>query len=284
MDLSKILDSGSIQVTKPIFATNYLYVRSDRKPWNDPDLRRALALLLPWEQMREVTEYHLVPADSLIPPIQGYPKITGIAKQDAAKAKELLAASGHKDGSGLPELRLMLTDGEDHKALAATLSQAWQAAGIKVRVEAVPGARYFDSLKSGEYDVASMSWIGDFSDPMTFLQMWTSDSNLNDAKYADKEYDKLVKRSMSEEGSARMKTLSEAERVLLDSGSCMPIFHSISVNVISTDTVGGWYNNPLDVHPFKFLNFTSSPPVQGVVMAPPSSLFLSGFPGILARK
>jgi peptide/nickel transport system substrate-binding protein/oligopeptide transport system substrate-binding protein len=72
---------------------------------------------------------------------------------------------------------------------------------------------------------------------------------------------------MTEEGAKRLKTLSEAESVLLDSGACVPLYHSLAINVISTDSIGGWYNNPLDIHPFKFIHFISEQPIDGIIKA-----------------
>lgn len=268
MDWALLFDSSARQITKPMFSTNYLYFRSDEKPWNDERVRRALVLLLPWPQIRNPDRY-FVPADSLIAPIQGYPNVTAPTVQDEDEAKALLEKAGHKGGAGLPEAVIRLADTEDHRALAKTIQDAWASAGVKSRIENVPTDAYFQSLKKDDYTLGSMTWIGDFADPLTFLQMWTSDSNLNDAKFSNKTYDKLIAASMSQEGSARMKTLSEAEKYLLDSGACIPLYHSIALNVISTDAVGGWYSNPLDIHPFKFMRFISHPPVPGVVMALP---------------
>jgi oligopeptide transport system substrate-binding protein len=268
MNWDMLFDMSARQVTKPLFSTNYLYIRADEKPWNDERVRRALVLLLPWPQIRNPERYY-VPADSLIAPIQGYPKVSGPTVQDEDEAKALLAKAGYPDGAGLPEAVIRLADSEDHKALAKTIQESWAAAGVKARIENLPSDEYFQSLKKKDYTLGSMTWIGDFSDPLTFLQMWTSDSNLNDAKYSSKAYDKLIAASMAQEGNARMKTLSEAEKQLLDSAVCIPLFHSIALNVISTEAIGGWYSNPLDIHPFKFLRFIASPPVQGIVLALP---------------
>jgi peptide/nickel transport system substrate-binding protein/oligopeptide transport system substrate-binding protein len=110
-------------------------------------------------------------------------------------------------------------------------------------------------LKGTDYTLGTLTWIGDFADPLTFLQMWTSDSNLNDSRYADEEFEDYIKRSMSEGGEERYKTLSEAEQFLLSQGVVLPISHQPAWNVIDLSAIGGWYPNPLDIHPFKFLNF-----------------------------
>jgi peptide/nickel transport system substrate-binding protein/oligopeptide transport system substrate-binding protein len=266
MNLDKILDVGTINVTRPLFSTNYLFFLCDKKPWSNADLRKALLLLLPWDQIRSQERY-TVPADTLVINLQGYPKASGITKTDIDQAKKLLAKAGFKNGKGLPEIVIHLPEGESQKDLADLCIKAWADAGIKARFDAVDPATYFNSLNTHDYTIASMTWIGDFADPLTFLQMWGSSSNLNNAAYSDKRFDDLITRSMTEEGAKRLKTLSEAESVLLDSGACVPLYHSLAINVISTDSIGGWYNNPLDIHPFKFIHFISEQPIDGIIKA-----------------
>jgi ABC-type oligopeptide transport system substrate-binding subunit len=139
--------------------------------------------------------------------------------------------------------------------------------GIPVKIEVFPFDKYFDSLKDSAYDVGSSTWIGDFADPYTFLQMWRRDSNLNDAHYDDPDYEKLINRSMEEQGDARWKTLSEAEELLLSRGTVLPISYSFALNIVDKSELGGWYSNVLDIHPFKYFYFKSFRPLPGVAHA-----------------
>ena len=50
MDLGALLAQGSIQVGL-MFSTHYWFFDCGTSPWNDADLRRGLALLLPWDQI-----------------------------------------------------------------------------------------------------------------------------------------------------------------------------------------------------------------------------------------
>ena len=138
---------------------------------------------------------------------------------------------------------------------------------MPVRVEVIPYNRYFQAMKDPGYSVGSSTWIGDFADPYTFLQMWRRDSNLNDARHSDEDYEKLIEKSMLEEGERRLATLAEAETLLLDRGSVLPISYSPAVNIVDTNELDGWYPNALDIHPFKYLEFRAFRPLPGVVRA-----------------
>jgi peptide/nickel transport system substrate-binding protein/oligopeptide transport system substrate-binding protein len=264
VDLDKLTDLSGI-VVNPMFATHYYFIRSIHKPWDDWRIRRAMVLALPWDKMREG---HTIPAETLIYPITGYPKIEGIDMPNMEEARKLLAEAGYPDGKGLPELVIRLTPSMEAARIGGIMSASWmEELGIPVRIEVFPFDKYFDSLKDNNYDVASSTWIGDFADPYTFLQMWRRDSNLNDAHYDDPDYEKLIIRSMEEQGDARWKTLSEAEELLLNRGTVLPISYSFALNIVDKSELGGWYSNVLDIHPFKYLYLKAFRPLPGVVRA-----------------
>jgi oligopeptide transport system substrate-binding protein len=257
MDLDALLDRA-IQAN-PMFGTHYWFFAAGRDPWSSADLRRALALLLPWPEMRSRDEY-LIPAPTLVLPFEGYAKAKGIDKADAEEAKRLLEKSGHPGGEGLPPIVMLTPDNDDSKRVAGLMKAAWEKLqGVKVEVRLVPAGRYFDLVRAGPaasgYDLALTTWIGDFADPLAFLQMWTSDSNLNDAGLADLEFDGLLSDASAKDGANRLEALAAAETRLLGGAAVLPIYHSIAVNVVDPAFVLGWYANALDIHPFKYLAF-----------------------------
>jgi peptide/nickel transport system substrate-binding protein/oligopeptide transport system substrate-binding protein len=259
ISLESLSDRGGI-VVNPMFATHYYYIRSTG-PWQDHRLRRALTLALPWKEIREG---YFLPAKTLIYPISGYPEIDGMEEGDAEEARRLLEEAGFPRGVGLPELIIRITPAEDQDRIAKLMAAAWMQLGIPVKLDVIPYNRYFQSLKQGDYNIGSTTWIGDFADPYTFLQMWRRDSNLNDAFNNDPEYEELMERSMTEDGTTRMETLSEAEQILLDRGTVLPVSFSPALNVIDTDEIEGWFPNAMDVHPFKYFRFKTVKPLPGV--------------------
>ncbi|GMO17496.1 MAG: peptide ABC transporter substrate-binding protein [Termitinemataceae bacterium] len=261
-----IKDRSGIEVN-PIFATHYYYIRSAHEPWSNHKVRRALALALPWQEIR--SGYYL-PAKTLIYPISGYPEVSGISAADVKEARRLLTEAGFEGGAGMPMLVLRISPGRESERIGKLMSNAWtDALGIKVKTEVVPFPKYFDSLKQDNYDVGFSTWIGDFADPYTFLQMWRRDSNLNDARYNDSDYEQLLERSMSEDGEERFKTLSKAEKLLLERGTVLPISYSYAVNIIDMAELEGWFRNILDIHPFKYLSYKNPEPLPGVVLLRP---------------
>jgi peptide/nickel transport system substrate-binding protein/oligopeptide transport system substrate-binding protein len=259
MDFNALLGQRAIQVDR-MFGTHYWFFDCGKDPWSDRDARRALALLLPWDALRSKDKY-LAPADTLVLPLANYHSAKGIEAADQEEAMRMLEKSGHKNGSGLPPIVLLLPAGNDDNArVAALMKDAWEKLpDLTVELKTVPAASYFSVVRSGPdaggWTLASTSWIGDFSDPLAFLQMWAADSNLNDARYDDPEYDRLLAAAASKSGTERLDALGLAETRLLSGAAVLPLYHSMAANVVDTDFVIGWYPNALDIHPFKYLVF-----------------------------
>jgi oligopeptide transport system substrate-binding protein len=259
MDLAALLSQGSIQ-SGLMFSTHYWFFDSATPPWDDRDVRRALALLLPWDELRSKDKY-LAPAATLVLPFSSYQSAKGIASADRDEAMRLLEKSGHKGGSGLPPLTLLLPEGsEDAKRVAGYMKDSWEALpGLSVLLKTVSAGSYFSTVRAGAaaggWTLASTSWIGDFADPLAFLQMWAADSNLNDARLSDPEFDRLLGAAALKTGDDRLEALALAETRLLSGAAVLPMYHSLAANVVDTDFVDGWYPNALDIHPFKYLAF-----------------------------
>lgn len=255
------IDTPEQIVINPMFATRYFYIRAAEGPLSNPSVRRALALLVPWQEVRS-DQHHYLPAATLVPSVPGYPDVEGISERSIAEAESLLEEAGYPQGDGLPEIVMRLPESSrDNREATMILEALREQLETEVTMDPVPFERYYESLEDDDYTIGTLSWIGDFADPLTFLQMWTSGSNLNDAGFRDATYDELIRTSMGQTGRERYDTLAEAETLLLNDAVVLPISHSPALNLIDTEQISGWYPNPLDIHPFKHLGFrTPEPP------------------------
>ncbi|HEY9593849.1 MAG TPA: peptide ABC transporter substrate-binding protein [Spirochaetia bacterium] len=252
-----------------MFGTTYLYFVCDRQPWSDWRVRRGLALLVPWDKVRTKDLFYY-PSEQLIPSIPFYPEVKGIAAQDIAEAKKLLADAGYPEGKGLPTLVVKVSaDNQTMNTIVQTMADAWKSLiGLDVSVKQVDSADYLAETRKGDFTLAVSTWIGDYADPLTFLQLWTTGSNLNDAHFSDADYDKAVDEAISiMDNRKRYRRLGDAEQLLLTKAAVLPLDHNPAINLINTDAVGGWYSNPLDIHPFKFLTFKARATPPGIAMA-----------------
>ena len=76
---------------------------------------------------------------------------------------------------------------------------------------------------------------------------------MNDSGWKNEAFDDLLEKAAVAGESERLKLLGQAENILLDEGMIMPLYRSVSSNLIDLSEVGGWYSNAFDIHPLKYL-------------------------------
>lgn len=147
-----------------------LNVNSGRKPFDNADVRRAIALSLNRDEIVQGAFLGMAKPSAQIPPsLPGALPLSDLANQtrDVAKAKELLAKAGFPNG-----LKITL----DHLAGYATyldrFSQLVKSqlaeAGIEVAIEANQNSVWLDHQNNAKYDI--MDNVYSFNgDPMTLL-------------------------------------------------------------------------------------------------------------------
>ncbi len=251
-------------VANRLFGTTYFVFKSSDPPFDDARVRRALVLMIPWETVRTPQRVGF-PTSGLVPRTANYPAVEGIPAADMRTARRLLEQAGFADGTGLPPITVTVA-GAWAAALAADLETAWESnLGIDVTVAMIPEYdQYLGEVKAGNFTLTISSWIGDFIDPISFLQMWTSSSNLNDAGYASRDYDRIIDRAIGSTGLDRLQLLAEAEELLLQDAVILPVNHLVSHALIDLQRVSGWSPNLLDIHPFRYLGFRRADLPAGV--------------------
>src|SRR5437867_2749445 len=102
-----------------------------------------------------------------------------------------------------------------------------------------------------EYDTTRSSWIGDYNDPNTFLDMFMSNNGNNRTGWKSARYDQLVREGNSlVDKTKRAAKLREAETLLVrDEVPILPIFFYQSIHFWKSNEVHGIYYNILDEHP-----------------------------------
>ena len=252
----KIYNKNSTKVFAE-FAVQYLFLKTNRFPWNKQEFRNALMTATPWEELRKGC---FIPATTFVYPISPYPKNIGLDETDQDEAilmmKDARTKYNVSQDTQLEIIFALPSENETMKKQAELLAKAWEPLGVKLTVQTTSASRYNHNIKNMSADIFGYTWIGDFADPISFLELFRTGSSLNVSGYSSKEFDDLlVMSSQADTTEDCYKILAKAEQILLDDGVIMPIQHPISVHAIDLDCVGGWSVNALDIHPLKYLYF-----------------------------
>lgn len=263
INLNSVSDLETINVN-PLFATTYYYFNAEYREYKNTQVREAISLLIPWSSIRE-NQY--IPATTLVPSLSNFPKNNLESIVDVEKALKLLQDAGYTKGRGLSDIIISVPEHSYNDDYIAKLikSSVEEHTDITVIIKKTPYPDFFTINRSEEFTLSTLSWIGDFADPLTFLEMWTKDSNLNDSRYNNSEFDDLIENSSNLSQDERYKELSKAERILLNTFIVFPINHSPGINVIDRRYIENWYPNTLDIHPYKYLRVVDKQVIPGLI-------------------
>lgn len=170
---------------------------------------------------------------------------------------ELLEKGGYPYGKGLPMISIGITRGSQNSTAAELIAEIWsKTLGITVTLNTVPLSVYASRPEENPFDFCTMTWIGDYFDPMAFLSLFESSSSYNLANYSNPEFDKIIELAQNADTVTRKSLLKQAEKLLLDDGVVIPVSTAFATNFVREDLIEGWQSNPLDIHPFKDLSLT----------------------------
>ncbi|MCZ6750149.1 MAG: ABC transporter substrate-binding protein, partial [SAR324 cluster bacterium] len=152
------------------------------------------------------------------------------------------------------EVEILYNTSEGHKKIAIAIAAMWrQALGVRTRMVNREWKVYLNSRQQGQFQIARAGWIGDYNDANTFAELMLSDSGINDAGFANADYDRLVRRAaLTPDPAERAGLLQNAERVLLEVLPVLPIFFYVSQSLVKPYVLG-WEPNILDHHPTRHL-------------------------------
>ena len=89
------------------------------------------------------------------------------------------------------------------------------------------------------YQIARDGWLGDYVDPMTFVDLFTSKSGNNSTGWASTQYDKLVDDAKkSSDQKKRMQDMHDAEKLLMADMPIIPVYFYTDPDLVSPKLQG----------------------------------------------
>ncbi|MDE6405910.1 MAG: peptide ABC transporter substrate-binding protein [Lachnospiraceae bacterium] len=243
----------------PIIGTYYLSLNTEREPFNDPKVRKALSLAIDREYVAgTLMQGTYSPASNFMGPgwidtdgsqfidnaNGGQPYIdTTNHEANVEEAKQLLADAGYPDGAGFPSISYSTNDAGYHKVVAEYLQQAWAEIGVDLQVDIVEWASFTPMRRNGDYDAARNGWVGDYSDPSNMLDLLYSTNGNNDGKFNNAEYDAAMDTSRTTlDAAERSAALHKAEDIIMNEAGCVPVAYYNDFWLQSTKIQNMWHS------------------------------------------
>lgn len=252
-ELMDVLKNRSYVHTYNYLGTYFLRFNLTRKPFDDVRVRKALALALDKRRFVErITRSGEQPASCLTPPgMEGYKSPEGLG-YDPEQARKLLAEAGYPGGKGFPTFSYLFNTSEMHKQVAVEMQEMWKKElGINMELRQTEWKVYLSAQSQLDYDLSRSSWIGDYVDPNTFLDMFMSNNGNNRTGWKNPHYDDLMRQANQERDPVKRAQLMHDAEVLLvrEDVPIAPLFFYVGVNIFDPKVVGGIHQNLLDEHP-----------------------------------
>lgn len=246
------LESLGLYQVAPYLGTYYYVFNTQKAPFDDVRVRKAFALAMKREGLvkhivrgRKEAAYAWVPPGMKNPATgQDFRKEGGnLQEENAEQAQQLLKEAGY-DESHQPEVTILFNTNEMHKAVAEAVQAMWKKnLGVQVELTNQEAKVYLASRTQGNYQVARASWVADYADPMTFLDVFADEDN--DAQYHNEAYlDRVRKAKEEKDPGLRMQYMHQAEQILFDDCVLIPIYYTTQPFVVQP-YVKGYHWSPL---------------------------------------
>ena len=204
--------------------TGVIRMNLTNKPFDNKKVRQAMRLAIDSNKMVTLAlnglgtvgeHHHVSKAHPDYAPLPAF-------KQDVAAAKKLLAEAGFPDGF---ESELFVpNDYPWFLAQAEAAVQMWQAVGIKIKINNIPAANYWDIWTKAP--LGTTIWLPRPLGFMIYSLGYKTGVPWNESAYSNKDFDEILTKA---EGTAdiaeRKKLMAKLEAIMQDDGPLVqPVF------------------------------------------------------------
>ncbi|WP_432775771.1 peptide ABC transporter substrate-binding protein [Brevibacillus gelatini] len=223
-------ESGTL-VSQPIAGTYFYKFNTEKVPFNNAKIRKAFAYAINRQQIIDnITQGNEKTAFSLVPPSMAVSTQPYYKDNDVETAKRLLQEGMQELGiTKLPPIALSFNTSEAHKKIAEAIQDQWKKTfGVEVQLSNKEWKVYLEDQNQGNFMVCRSGWLGDFNDPINFLEMFKDkNGGNNNTFWENAKYKELLNQSSIEaDPEKRKQLLAQAEQILMDEMPIVPIYHN----------------------------------------------------------
>lgn len=263
--------------------TYYLSYNTQAEPFDDPLVRQAFTLAIDRDYIaNQIGDGLYIAAGAFVPPglldtdpgsqfrTNGgdyYDPSAAAYAANLATAQDLLVQAGYPGGQGLPTINYLYNKEDSmHESVAEALQDMWGQLGATVNIEAQEWSTFTATRRNGDYQVARNGWLTDYNDPISMLDLFTTDSGNNDSQWSNPAYDTLISQVKSSgERAQRMQLMHQAEDMIFDDWMLCPIMYYADVYMQKSDLDSSVWTSPLG---YKYFMEAQNYPTLDVCIGP----------------
>lgn len=232
-----------------------------KPPLDDARVRRAFALATDKPRLiAKLTRGAEQPAAHFVPDgVAHYTSPPGLG-YDPEAARKLLAEAGFPGGKGFPRLTYTFFSASGgaklHGKVAVELQQMWrETLGVEIELRQIERKVFYSSQSKLDYEISTSSWIGDYNDANTFLDLFLSTSGNNRTGWKSASYDALIQAANAQrDPRQRAELFRQAEMLLVtEEAPIVPLYFYAGFNYYNDQKIGGIWPNILDEHPMQYI-------------------------------
>lgn len=253
-------EEGKIKIS-PATAVYYYKINTDHTALSNQKIRQALGYCINRKAIVEhITQAGQQPAFGLVPALPGWKKSTCFKDGDIEYAQELFKEGLQELGMSkkhFPTITLSYNTSREHQKIAQAIQNQWkEGLGIKVELETSDWKVYLSKINKQDYQIGRMGWIGDFHDPLSFLEPFKFKDNPNlggnnETGWEHPAYIAYLNLAEQETNDKkRAEILRKAEELLISEMPLIPIFY-INYAYLKKPYVRGEYTSSLGIIDFK---------------------------------
>ncbi|MBC8369842.1 MAG: peptide ABC transporter substrate-binding protein [Planctomycetes bacterium] len=225
----------------PSFATYFIRLQQkEGSVFSNKQLRKALSLAIDRQQLVNLLGSQRQAAPGLVPNLlANYPAADSNLYQPKTARRALQVAAADLQ---LDEITIdyLYPASELNRTIAEFLQQQWFAElGIRVSLNQLEAKSFFPLQAAQQYQASHSTWIGDYFDPYTFLELFQSSHRNNRSSFSNLQYDQLLQDAQqSTDAQHRLLLLSQAESLLLNEYAIIPLCFDSNLQLLRPGITG----------------------------------------------
>ncbi|MDO9356314.1 MAG: ABC transporter substrate-binding protein [Solirubrobacteraceae bacterium] len=227
-------------------STYYFVLNVEEKPFDNPEVRKALATAVDEGALARLFSGLLEPDCNFLPPgMTGYKKLTcpfgePTAKPDIAKAKQMITDAGVAG----QEVTVWSDDGDPSPQVANYLADTLNQIGLKAEPKSIDGQTFYESVtdQSTKAQVTVFNWFQDYPHPASFFanvdgNNITKTFNVDIGNVNDDALNALIEEGDKQlDVKAAAPTYEQADKAVVDNAFLVPYGHR-KLTVITSDRI-----------------------------------------------